>query len=201
MKNYTKTVVAAVVLFAVSAVGFGVAFGYGGGSSSGSSRRTYPVLPPTANPRAVVATQKGRVLGASTFTTNLRQGMRGDAVKELQEALRAEGFFTYPTSTGYFGPITATALRAYQAAHGEDATGEVLGASSYVFTTNLGLGSTGDAVKELQERLRAGKYFTYHTSTGYFGPVTSASLKIYQAENGLPQTGLLDAATIAKLNQ
>jgi Ice-binding-like/Putative peptidoglycan binding domain len=61
----------------------------------------------------------GQVLGASTFqfTTFLHQGMSGDDVVQLQERLRAEGFFTYPTSTGYFGPVTLAAVKAYQTAH------------------------------------------------------------------------------------
>jgi hypothetical protein len=65
------------------------------------------------------ATSTGQVLGASTFqfTNYLRQGMSGDDVVQLQERLRAEGFFTYPTSTGYFGSITLAAVEAYQTAH------------------------------------------------------------------------------------
>jgi peptidoglycan hydrolase-like protein with peptidoglycan-binding domain len=64
---------------------------------------------------------EGQVLGASTyvFNSDLSLGMSGDAVKELQERLRAEGFFTFPTSTGYFGPITLAAVKAYQTAHPE----------------------------------------------------------------------------------
>ncbi len=200
MKKYTKTVVVAGVMFAVSAVGFGVAFGYGGGGVAcpyGYNFTTFACnLAPVVTPPAA-----GRVLGAATFQTDLRQGMTGEAVRQLQETLRAAGFFTYPVSTGFFGPVTAAALRAYQAAQGVGATGEVLGASNYIFGGNLSQGSTGDAVKQLQERLRAGRYFTHPTSTGYFGAITTAALRIYQAENGLPQTGSLDAATIALLNQ
>ena len=101
-------------LIAVSAVGYGTAFGYGG---SGSHSSGYA---PGYGPNITPATPRvGRVLGASTFAFSnyLRSGMSGDAVKSLQERLRAEGFFTYPVSTGYFGPITKTALAAYQKAH------------------------------------------------------------------------------------
>lgn len=83
------------------------ATGYDGGKKS--SRR-----------RAV--SSSGRVLGASTsdvkFTVSLGFGSRGPEVVKLQERLRAEGFFTFPTSTGYFGPITRSALAAYQASKG-----------------------------------------------------------------------------------
>ncbi len=69
----------------------------------------------------------GTVLGASAFrfTRNLRKGMSGDDVKQLQERLRAEGFFSYPTSTGYFGSATFIAVKAYQKAHGLPTTGFV----------------------------------------------------------------------------
>lgn len=86
---------------------------------------------------------EGEVLGASTstvetptmeqasttanfkFMINLRFGMRGSEVVELQARLAKEGYFTFGTNTGYFGPITLAAVKAYQAAHGVPATGFV----------------------------------------------------------------------------
>lgn len=38
-------------------------------------------------------------------------------VMELQKRLRVAGYFTFPTDTGYFGPITFAAVKAYQQAH------------------------------------------------------------------------------------
>lgn len=57
------------------------------------------------------------------FMVDLRIGMRSSEVMELQKRLRAEGYFTFPTDTGYFGPITLAAVKAYQAANGVPATG------------------------------------------------------------------------------
>lgn len=119
MNKYIKFVaVALIVSFvganSVSAIGYGDegggSSGGGGGSSSGR----------TDSRRDAVITTSGRVLGASTYTFQSRLSitMSGDAVKELQERLRAEGFFTFPTSTGYFGPITEAAVKAYQTAKG-----------------------------------------------------------------------------------
>jgi len=75
---------------------------------------------PTGTAGTSTATTTGLVLGESTFvfTINLRVGSRGVDVVELQKRLRAEGFFTYPTDTGYFGPVTKAAVIAYQKAHG-----------------------------------------------------------------------------------
>lgn len=69
----------------------------------------------------------GLVLGVEThkFVSNLWKGLKSDDVKELQARLRAEGYFTFPTNTGYFGPITFAAVQAYQAAHGIWNTGFV----------------------------------------------------------------------------
>ncbi len=100
---------------------------YGGGGGF-----ITPVVVPTSHSgghsgSVVTIAPAGKVLGASTFqfTSNLRKGMSSDAVKQLQERLRAEGFFTYATSTGYFGPITFAAVQAYQTAHKLPSTGFV----------------------------------------------------------------------------
>lgn len=50
------------------------------------------------------------------FNTNLTIGSRGADVTALQNLLAAGGYFTV-TPTGYFGPITRTAVMAYQSAN------------------------------------------------------------------------------------
>lgn len=71
--------------------------------------------------RTTTTTSTGEVLGAETFRflNDLRYGMTSPDVVELQARLRKEGFFTYPTNTGYFGPFTFAAVKAYQTAHPE----------------------------------------------------------------------------------
>ncbi|MDO8557329.1 MAG: sortase [Candidatus Jorgensenbacteria bacterium] len=49
-----------------------------------------------------------------TFTRNLSLGIRGDDVSALQQFLIAGGFLKILTPTGYFGPLTTTALGAWQ---------------------------------------------------------------------------------------
>ncbi len=58
-------------------------------------------------------------VSASTevFARDLSLGMRGSDVLVLQQILREETFFTYPTNTGYFGTQTREALVAYQIAN------------------------------------------------------------------------------------
>lgn len=116
---FIKSAVVALCLVLVSAVGFDGAYGYGGGGKKiqmGSSDNTSSNSDSNSND----SDNEGEVLGEETFvfTFDLGEGMSGPAVVELQARLRAEGFFTFPTNTGYFGPITKAAVEAYQRAHG-----------------------------------------------------------------------------------
>jgi peptidoglycan hydrolase-like protein with peptidoglycan-binding domain len=56
------------------------------------------------------------------LTADVKMGTQGEKVFMLQDFLRAEGHFNR-ASTGYFGPITAAALKNYQTANGLTATG------------------------------------------------------------------------------
>lgn len=53
-----------------------------------------------------------------TFTQNLTLGSSGANVSALQQFLIKGGFLKIPSATGYFGPITRTALGAWQASAG-----------------------------------------------------------------------------------
>lgn len=48
----------------------------------------------------------------------LKQGSRGEEVKKVQTELKRLGYFNYHTATGYYGTITADAVKKYQKAHG-----------------------------------------------------------------------------------
>ena len=65
-------------------------------------------------------------------------------------------------------------------------------------TADVKMGAQGEKVMMLQDFLRAEGHFTL-ASTGYFGPVTVASLKSYQTANGLTPTGMLDTETLAAM--
>ena len=110
-----KATLASLSLVLISAVGFDTAYGYG--SSSSSSRRSSSgsrVIKPL-----VIEAPVPQVLGAENFRflVNLRKDVNSNDVKELQARLRKEGLFTFPTDTGYFGPVTFAAVKAYQTAH------------------------------------------------------------------------------------
>jgi peptidoglycan hydrolase-like protein with peptidoglycan-binding domain len=51
------------------------------------------------------------------FNKNLTMGSRGADVTALQDRLTTDGFYSYGVSTGYFGNVTKTAVKAFQTAN------------------------------------------------------------------------------------
>ncbi len=82
------------------------------------------------------------------------------------------------------------------------AAGVVLGEATFQFTKNLGLGSRGNDVIELQKRLKAEGFFKFNVTTGFFGPVTLQAVKAYQIAHGIkPVSGFVGVLTRAELNK
>ncbi len=63
----------------------------------------------------------------------------------------------------------------------------------YQFQSNLFLGMYSEGVKQLQRRLGV-------SMTGWFGPLTYATVKAYQSAHGIPNTGYVGPLTRASLN-
>ncbi|ASS74752.1 hypothetical protein CIG75_07030 [Tumebacillus algifaecis] len=55
----------------------------------------------------------------------LQVGSNGAEVTKLQQDLRLLGFFNYPENTGYYGEVTATAVKKFQAANELEQNGKV----------------------------------------------------------------------------
>jgi hypothetical protein len=66
----------------------------------------------------------GQTGGSGQFYNFLAVGYAGSEVSALQEFLAQQGFYNGPI-TGYYGPLTAAAVREYQRVHGLPATGTV----------------------------------------------------------------------------
>lgn len=101
-------------------------------------------------------------------------------------------------SLGIIAPEKAAAARA------AIAPGGAAGAS---ITVGLKQGDTGAAVKALQQTLNNKGYTVASTGAGspgkestYFGGLTKAALMRYQVAMGVAATGMVDEATLAKLN-
>lgn len=72
---------------------------------------------------------------------------------------------------------------------------------SATITNQLGIGSRGSQVSQLQEFL-ATNSFVYPAGlvTGYYGPMTSAAVRQFQLAYGIPQVGVVGPQTLAQIN-
>ncbi|MFA4831128.1 MAG: carboxypeptidase regulatory-like domain-containing protein [Patescibacteria group bacterium] len=83
------------------------------------------------------------------------------------------------------------------------ASGSVLGEkiTSYKFTQLLQKGDEGEAVKQLQLKLKTLGFFSANIeANGNFGPATTEAVKKFQAANSIASTGSMGPLTMAKLN-
>jgi Bacterial Ig domain/Putative peptidoglycan binding domain len=79
--------------------------------------------------------------------------------------------------------------------------GQVLGASTYNFTKNFGIGTHDEDVTQLQLILIANGDLKIAAPTGYFGTLTRAAVKKYQAAHNItPVSGYVGPLTRALLN-
>ena len=149
----------------------------------------------------------------------LKEGMQHGDVKELQEVLKSKGYFTYHTSTGYFGSITKDALIRFQRDHNLPATGiadaatiralqaqapKAAASSSASGQLNvnqvLRKGSRGAQVKLLQNKLKAAGYHSGAVD-GIYGSQTEQSVRRFQQAQGLAVDGIAGKQTLTALNR
>ncbi|MES2994923.1 MAG: S8 family serine peptidase [Patescibacteria group bacterium] len=130
----TRTVVVSAAAPPPVSSGGGGGGGGGGGSTKKKSEPAKPVVKPKVTPKLVPMPEpsvprfpQAEVLGASTsytFTLTLSLGSTGQEVTELQKKLKELGFFS-GEATGYFGPLTETAVKAFQSSKGLAPVGTV----------------------------------------------------------------------------
>src|SRR5262245_61269030 len=135
----------------------------------------------------------------------LALGAQGDAVRALQQALVNQGIAVAGGVDGVFGAGTVKALKQFQSRVGLNATGAVDDATALALglTSNplygLKQGDSGDAVRQLQQRLIDLGIAVSGGADGAFGPGTTAAVKQFQARKGYSQTGQVNAATAVAL--
>jgi len=64
-------------------------------------------------------------VAAYVFSKDLAIGSRGEDVRQLQSLLLKLGYYTYPSITGYYDPVTQTSVKAFQQAYGISPVGRV----------------------------------------------------------------------------
>lgn len=164
-----------------------------------AAAKLVPVSPPPAPP--------------SNSAPSLSQGSEGRDVRALQQRLKDLEFFSSYV-TGYFGPITHSAVVAFQKTNGIEPIGVVgpktrsvldvsnhtPSASSFLFTKLLEPGARGEEVRQLQTRLQREGYFN-DEPTGYFGAITRAAVVAFQNARGIEPLGIVGPKTRASLNE
>lgn len=143
----------------------------------------------------------------AAFNRNLKKGMKGDDVRELQKLLNAAG--DNIAVDGSFGSKTLAAVKAYQQRKGLKVDGiageKTIGAlmaegEAWEVIRLLKKGCEGADVKELQRRLIALGYDCGKTGVdGDFGKNTEAAVRGYQLVKGLVVDGLAGKNTITAL--
>ncbi|MDO8482787.1 MAG: peptidoglycan-binding protein [bacterium] len=155
--------------------------------------------------------------GSNALPENLSEGSRKEAVRLLHTRLKNLGYYTGPISD-YYNAVTREAVRKYQVANGLSPSGivgqdtweklsqnidqavTVIGTNSaYVFIDNLSEGMRGEAVRQLQIKLKNLGYFMASV-TDYFGPITRAAVVSFQMAKGIEPVGQVGPQTRAVLN-
>ncbi|MEI2579779.1 peptidoglycan-binding domain-containing protein [Scytonema sp. PRP1] len=130
----------------------------------------------------------------------LREGSRGEAVKELQNLLKKYELYTGAID-GIFGPATTKAVKAFQ--HRvflkedgivADKTWRALYKGAPVDMPILKKGSKGDLVVTIQKILLTTKDYS-GSADGDFGVRTETAVKAFQKRVGLPQDGVVGDRT------
>ncbi|HEY9636640.1 MAG TPA: peptidoglycan-binding protein [Coleofasciculaceae cyanobacterium] len=158
--------------------------------------------------------------GGGTPSGYLQYGSNGQAVVNLQNRLKVLGFYNGPI-TGYYGSLTETAVRRFQSSRGIQVNGiagpntqaSLYGSSGGSGGGNSGggnsggggtpssylqPGSSGQAVVDLQNRLKALGFYNGPT-TGYYGSLTETSVRRFQSSRGIQVNGIAGLDTQASL--
>ena len=152
----------------------------------------------------------------SSIGVSLKEGMNGSSVRALQKRLKALGYYS-GTVDGDFGSGTTAAVKAFQEQNGLKADG-IAGTSTlnklYLDTTGkansgsssgsstisstgyvtLREGSSGDAVKKLQQQLKTLGYYSGSVD-GKYGSGTTQAIMTFQQMNDLRVDGVAGPAT------
>jgi peptidoglycan hydrolase-like protein with peptidoglycan-binding domain len=152
-------------------------------------------------------------------TDTLQQGSRGQAVRDLQQKLVAQGYYPATAVDGIFGPRTAQAVAQLQQAHGLSLT-QIVGdreqhllaslpataatqpatpaPEAVLSRSQFSVGDAGKDVERVQQKLKELQYFDASV-TGYFGRITQNAVAQFQAAHQLSPTGIADPSTLLAL--
>jgi peptidoglycan hydrolase-like protein with peptidoglycan-binding domain len=135
----------------------------------------------------------------------LSEGSSGEAVKELQIALKETGEHPGPAD-GRFGPQTLAAVKSFQQKRGIAVDG-VVGPTTWrnidefaeFDEPTIKIGATGLPVRRAQSRLSLGGFDTGGVD-GIFGAKTESGVKAIQTAIGIAVDGIVGPQTWKKID-
>jgi len=122
-----------------------------------------------------------------------QEGSTGENVRTVQYLITAQGHAT--AADGVFGPLTKTAVQAFQSSRGIDADGIVGPQTWPQLIIQVQQGSNGNAVRAVQSQIHGRGDGTHIAIDGIFGPVTNDAVRAFQTLLGLPADGIVRQQT------
>jgi peptidoglycan hydrolase-like protein with peptidoglycan-binding domain len=135
----------------------------------------------------------------SLYLQTWQIGQQGDNVRQLQECLKAQGLFAWPTVTGYFGNVTLQGLTTARSGvvNPKPVQTKVENSCSDLLNrTSWRIGLQSEEVRQLQACLRAEGTFSWPQNTGYFGNTTNKALIDYRAKTQPQQPASVDCKVL-----
>lgn len=136
----------------------------------------------------------------------LEEGDDGEIIATIQTRLMELGYMDSDEPTEHFGPLTESAIEAFQRHNGLTSDGKI-GSQTYAMLMSgeakayvMQVGDEGEDVKAVQQRLYELGYITDKGNiTGTFGEKTEAAVKEFQERNKLTGDGKVGNVTMEKL--
>ena len=152
-------------------------------SSSGGSINTSSILQLNSTGSNVTALQNK--LAALGYYKGEITGHYGEKTRDAVRAFQSKNDLV---ADGIAGPATLKAISSAKASGSGSSGSSSSGNSGSVSSKTLTVGSTGSAVRNLQNNLTTLGYYSGDV-TGHFGSQTSEAVRKYQKAKGLSQTG------------
>jgi peptidoglycan hydrolase-like protein with peptidoglycan-binding domain len=154
-------------------------------------------------------------LAAQHFPADMKFGDKNLEVVHLQQILNTVNVHPTKLTTGYFGPLTVSALKTFQAKYNLPQTGAADAATRVVLdslsqswmiagapngladlTVDLKRGDSGQDVADLQEFLDYEGSYEEGIISGTYGPLTQESVADFQTKHGVtPVSGYVGYKT------
>ncbi len=144
--------------------------------------------------------------GAITLSEELKEGDDGEIISTIQTRLMELGYMDSDEPTQHFGPLTQSALKAFQRHNGLDDDG-ICGQTTFDILQQedakvyvMQLGDSGPDVEGIQQRLYELGYLDNKANIqGVFGDKTEEAVKSFQKKNDLTADGKVGDHTLEML--